>query len=120
MASVPLNRRQLDAAYLGDVSQPCKPTSHSLLVLRKRPSSARPSCVRRQVSFSPQGPGVRPSSTLPGGRPSSPGSVAWLSQSPHAGRWHSSRPSDVSWGGLSAPAGVSSSGEPPQIAGVGE
>ncbi|XP_008142659.2 homeobox protein VENTX [Eptesicus fuscus] len=63
-----------------------------------------------------------PSSDLPGGQKltSSFGSVDWLSQSSHAGPSHPSKPTDVSWRSLSAPARVSSSGEPPQAVGMEE
>ncbi|XP_059517973.1 homeobox protein VENTX [Myotis daubentonii] len=63
-----------------------------------------------------------PSSDLPGGQKptSSFGSVDWLSQSSHVGPAHTSRPTAVSWGSLSAPARVSSGGEPPQAVGMEE
>lgn len=65
---------------------------------------------------------MHPSSTLPGSRKqnSSFGCVDWLSQSSHAGRLHTSRPGDVSWGELSVPARVSSSWETAQTVGMEE
>ncbi|XP_016061811.1 PREDICTED: homeobox protein VENTX [Miniopterus natalensis] len=51
---------------------------------------------------------------------SSFGSVDWLSQSSHAGPLHTSRPTEVSWGSLSAPARVPNNGEPPQTVGMEE
>ncbi|XP_060497021.2 homeobox protein VENTX [Panthera onca] len=64
---------------------------------------------------------MSPSSTLPSGvKPSSFGSVDWLSRSSHVGPAHTIRPAELSWGSLSAPARVSSSGELPQTVGVEE
>uniref|UniRef100_A0A452TZ24 VENT homeobox n=1 Tax=Ursus maritimus TaxID=29073 RepID=A0A452TZ24_URSMA len=64
---------------------------------------------------------MSPSSTLLSGRePSSFGSVDWLSQSSHVGPSHTSRPAEVSWRSLSAPARVSSSRELPQTVGMEE
>ncbi|XP_037661031.1 homeobox protein VENTX [Choloepus didactylus] len=57
-----------------------------------------------------------PSSHLPGSRKpcSSFCSVAWLSQTSCRGPTHTSRPAEVSWGGLAAPTLGSHSGEPLQ------
>ena len=64
---------------------------------------------------------MSPSSTLPSGfKPSSFGSVDWLSRSSHVGPAHTFRPAELSWGSLSAPARVSSSGEVPRTMGVEE
>ncbi|XP_004395044.1 PREDICTED: homeobox protein VENTX [Odobenus rosmarus divergens] len=64
---------------------------------------------------------MSPSSTLPSVRQTSSfGSVDWLSQSSHVGPSHTSRPTEVSWRSLSAPARVSSSRELPQTVGMGE
>ncbi|KAM9618733.1 homeobox protein VENTX [Trichechus inunguis] len=57
-----------------------------------------------------------PSSDLPRGHKpnSSFFSVDWLAQSSHLGPTHTSRPSEVFWRGLSAPAWAPSRGEPSQ------
>ncbi|XP_032168101.1 homeobox protein VENTX [Mustela erminea] len=55
-----------------------------------------------------------------GPKPSRFGSVDWLSQSSRVGPSHTSRPAQVSWRSLSAPARVSSSREFPQTGGTEE
>lgn len=79
-----------------------------------------PTSVPRRVLHSPQGLVMRPSPTLPGGQSHPPALALWPG-SPRAATWDG-RTSQAHrhLGGLSAPARVSSSGEPPQTAGVGE
>lgn len=79
-----------------------------------------PTSVPRQVLHSPQGLVMRPSPTLPGGQSHPPALALWPG-SPRAATWDGRTPqAHRHLGGLSAPARVSSSGEPPQTAGVGE
>lgn len=79
-----------------------------------------PTSVPRRVLHSPQGLVMRPSPTLPGGQSHPPALALWPG-SPRAATWDGRTPqAHRHLGGLSAPARVSSSGEPPQTAGVGE